>query len=284
MTTPAFLCCGRRDHLPERKLLGGGYPQESNSKSNVCQGINVTKEQYNIGSDLGGAGYAGLISPFINNIICKIYNKSYTDQEFRTAQEFPVFVCDHKIDLVHAEKNDIKAGENPEIRGEIIHLAEDQVFRNPNQAGNGKYGENDFFTHPEEAPVPELPENEDPFQEGVGIINDGIVLCGPGQISRDYFGCKPNQEHKKKGLIGFAQPAETNQPRNTGYDRNNNGKIAMEYIHSLVEAAAVIAADGGASRSILERLPVADCQGFDANALLRFGVKVHIVSDNIISI
>jgi hypothetical protein len=163
------------------------------------------------------------------------------------AQQFSVFVCDHEIDLIHAEKNDIKASENPEIRGEIIHLAEDQVFGNPNQAGNGKYGINDFLSHPKETPVPELPENEDPFQEGVGIINDGIVLCGLGQISRDYFGRKPNQEHKKKGLIGFAQPAETNQPRNTGYDRNNNSKIAMEYIHSLVEATAVIATYGGAS-------------------------------------
>jgi hypothetical protein len=29
--------------LPERVLLGGRYPEESDSKNNVCQGINVTE-------------------------------------------------------------------------------------------------------------------------------------------------------------------------------------------------------------------------------------------------
>jgi hypothetical protein len=121
--------------LPQGKLFGRWYPQESNSKNNVCQGINVTEQKDNSGSYVGGAVYTGLVSPLIDNIIYKIYNKSDADQEIRMTQQFPVIVGDHEIDLVHAEQHDIEAGKNAEIRGKIIHLAEDQVFGDPDQAG-----------------------------------------------------------------------------------------------------------------------------------------------------
>ena len=47
MTTrlfPVLPARGRLDHLPKCELLGVRYPQESNSKNNVCQGINVTEK------------------------------------------------------------------------------------------------------------------------------------------------------------------------------------------------------------------------------------------------
>jgi hypothetical protein len=260
--------------LPELELLGGRYPQESNSKNNVCQGINVTKKRYNPGGDVGLARGTGLISPLIDNIIYKIYNKSNTDQELRMTQQVAVIMGDHEIDLVHAKQDNIKTGENTEIRGEISHLAEDQVFSHPDDTGRRKDSIGNFLTHPEKAPDPELPEDKDPFEKGVGIGDTGIadlpLMKVINKVIADGFSHQPRQGHEEKGLIGFAKTAETNQPRNTGYDRNYKPKIPMVNMHNLVQTAAVVAAISGTSCTVLKRLPVADLQGLDMSALFRF--------------
>jgi len=199
------------------------------------------------------------------------------------AQQFPVVMGDHEIDLVHAEEDDKKAGENAEIRGEISHLTKDQVLGYPDDTGCEKDGIGNFLSDPEESPDPELPENKDPFQQGIGIDDIGIADLVVNKINADRFGHQAGQRHKKKGLIGFAKTAETNQPRNTGYDRNDSTEIPVKYMHSLVESAAVIAAGSGTTRAVLKRLPVTDLQGFDMCALFRLVVEVHIMPDNIIS-
>ena len=126
-------------------------------------------------SDLGFAGTAGLKCPFVDYIIYKIYNKSDTDQEIRMAKEFPVIVSDHEIDLVNAEEDDIEGGENSEIGWEVDHFSEDQVFSYPYDAGGEEYGITQQLPGSEEPPYPELPEYEDPFEQGIGIGDYGVA-------------------------------------------------------------------------------------------------------------
>jgi hypothetical protein len=208
---PAFLS-------PEFELFGGRYPQESDSKNSVCQGINVTKQKDNGAGDLGWvAPQTGLIRPLVDNVIYKIYNKSDTDQEIRAARQIKVFMGDHEIDLVDAEKDNIQTGKNAKVRREIIHTSEYQIFSHPDDTREGKYGVGYFFSHPEETPDKELPKNEDPFQQGIDI-GDIRVACLSviSKIDADHLGSQPCKKHKKKGQVGFAKAAKTNQPRNTG--------------------------------------------------------------------
>jgi len=203
--------------LPEFELLWGRYPQESNCKNNVCQGINVAEQKDNSTGDLGGVvAKARLVRPFIDYIVNKIYDKSNADQEFRMAEQITAIVGDHEIDLGYAEEDDIQARKNAEIGGEVSHLAEDQVFGHPDDTRGQEYDPGDSLIGPEEPPDPELPENKDPFQKGIGIGDPGIAGVEVSQIITDGFADQSGQGHKKKGLIGFAKTAETNQPRNTG--------------------------------------------------------------------
>ena len=94
-------------HSPKLELLGCRYSQESNRKNNVCQGINVTEQIDNIGTDGSFAGVRRLeIGPFVNDVVYEIDNKSNADQEIRMTQQITVIVGDHEIDLVNAEKHD----------------------------------------------------------------------------------------------------------------------------------------------------------------------------------
>jgi hypothetical protein len=190
MTTPIAF------HLPERVLLGGRYPEESNSKNNVCQGINVTKEKDNRAGDLGWvAAKAGLIGPLVDNVINKIYNKSDAEQEIRMSQQLPVVMSDHEIDLGYAQKDDEEAGKNAEIGGEVGHPPQKQVFGHPDDTRRGQDDKGNFLACPEESPVPELPEYKDPFQQGIGIGDTGVGnMSEIGKIDADYFSYEPGQE------------------------------------------------------------------------------------------
>jgi hypothetical protein len=216
-----FAGVGRLDHLPERELLGGRYPQESQSKNNVCQGINVTEKGYYPSSYIGFTRGTGLVGPFIDNIIYKIYNKSNADQEFRVTQQPAIVMGDHEIDLVDAEQDDKRATYNPEIRAEIDHPAEDEIFGYPNGAGDRQDQVGQVFPGPEEPPNAELPENQDPFQKGIRIGDAGIAdLPVIDEVMTKAVSDQSCQAHQKEGLISFTDTAETNQPRDAGYGRN----------------------------------------------------------------
>ena len=92
--------------LPKGKFFRGRYLQKRNGKNNVCQGINVTIQHYYLGSDLGRAKQAGLISPFIDDLIYKKDDKTYADKKTRMTQQVTVVMGDHKIDLINAEQYD----------------------------------------------------------------------------------------------------------------------------------------------------------------------------------
>jgi hypothetical protein len=213
-----FAGVGRLDHLPERELLGGRYPQESHSKNNVCQGINVTEKGYYPSSYIGFTRGTGLVGPFIDNIIYKIYNKSNADQEFRVTQQPAIVVGDHEIDLVDAEQDDKCTVYDTEIRREIAHFAEDQILGHPDGTGDRQDQVSQILSCPKEPPNVKLPENQDPFQEGIGIGDAGVAADLPvmDQVMTKAVGDQSCQAHKKEGLISFTDTAETNQPRNAG--------------------------------------------------------------------
>ena len=181
--------------LPEFKLPGGRYSKESNGKNNVYQGINVAEQKDNSLGDLGGAARTGLICPFIYNVIGKIYNKSDADQEIRMAQQLPVVMSDHEIDLGDAQKDDEEAGKNAEIGGEVGHPPQKKVFGQPDDTRCSQDDKGDFLACPEESPVPELPEYKDPFQEGIRIGDTGVGnMSEIGKVDADYFRYEPRQE------------------------------------------------------------------------------------------
>src|SRR5689334_17506587 len=89
---------------PQGELLRDGYQQESNSKNNVCQRINIG-EGGNYGIRYPGfVVQAHLVSPFIDDLIYKKYNKPDTEQEIRSSRQLAVVMRDHEIDLVDAEQ------------------------------------------------------------------------------------------------------------------------------------------------------------------------------------
>jgi hypothetical protein len=76
---------------------------------------------------------------------------------------------DHEIDLVDTEQDDAEGGENAEIWREVDHFSDEQVFGYPDNTGGKKNDITDHWTGPKESPHAELPENKEPFQEGVGV-------------------------------------------------------------------------------------------------------------------
>ena len=55
-------------------------------------------------------------------------------------QQIAIFVGDHEIDLIDAEKDDEGTANNSEVWAEIDKLADNQVFRQPKSAGVNSSG------------------------------------------------------------------------------------------------------------------------------------------------
>jgi hypothetical protein len=165
--------------LPQGKFFRGWYLQEGDGKNNVCQGINVTKQKYYRCSNVRCAIQAGLISPLIDDIVNKIYNKSDANEKVRMTQQIPVIMGYHEIDLIDTKQDKEKGIEKPEIGGKVIPMSQDQVFRYPDRAGQKQQGIGDVFMGPdgppERSPNLELPEDQDPFQECIDIADMGIA-------------------------------------------------------------------------------------------------------------
>ena len=129
-------------------------------------------------------------------------------------KQFAVVMSDHIIDLIYAQQDDDKAGENAEIGGEVIYTAEKKVFGDPDKAGHGEDGGGEWLLRSKKAPDPELPEDQDPFEKGVGVCDRRVAGVGEPDIEiAGRLGRQSGDGHQKKGPVGFAHSAETYQPR-----------------------------------------------------------------------
>ena len=121
--------------LPQCKCRRRRYLYHSNGKNNICQGINVTEEQYYRCRNVCSPEQACLVRPFIDDLIYKKDNKPNANKEFRMTQQITIVMSDHEIDLVDAEQDNKERIQKPEIGRKITEMAEDQVFCHPNSAG-----------------------------------------------------------------------------------------------------------------------------------------------------
>ena len=121
--------------LPQCKCRRRRYLYHSNGKNNICQGINITEEQYYRCRNVCSPEQARLVRPFIDDLIYKKDNKSNANKEFRMTQQIAIVMSDHEIDLVDAEQDNKERIQKPEIGRKITEMAEDQIFCHPNGAG-----------------------------------------------------------------------------------------------------------------------------------------------------
>jgi hypothetical protein len=121
--------------LPQCKCRRRRDLYHSNGKNNICQGINVTEEQYYRCRNVRSPEQACLVRPFIDNLIYKKDNKSNANKKLRMTEKIAVVMGDHEIDLINAEQDDKERIKKSEIRRKITEVAENQIFCHPNGAG-----------------------------------------------------------------------------------------------------------------------------------------------------
>jgi hypothetical protein len=111
------------------------YLHHSNGKNNICQGINVTEEQYYRCRNVCSPEQACLVRPFIDDLIYKKDNKPNANKEFRMTEKVAVVMGDHEIDLIDAQQDNKERIKKAEIGRKITEMAEDQIFCHPNGTG-----------------------------------------------------------------------------------------------------------------------------------------------------
>jgi hypothetical protein len=126
-------------------------------------------------SRLGSALEAGLIGPVENNIIYEVDDECDTDQEGGIAINSAIVVRDHVIDGVDAKEHDEKTIENLIIRYKIVDLPEDQVFDDPDKAGNEEHNVKCRIPATKQPPIAELPGDDQPFKKKINIDGGQIV-------------------------------------------------------------------------------------------------------------
>jgi hypothetical protein len=123
------------NRLPQCKCRRRRYLYHSNGKNNICQGINVTEEQYYRCRNVCSPEQACLVRPFIDDLIYKKDNKSNANKKLRMTEKIAVVMRDHEIDLIDAEQDDKERIKKSEIGRKITEMAEDQIFCHPNSTG-----------------------------------------------------------------------------------------------------------------------------------------------------
>lgn len=121
--------------LPQCKCRRRRYLYHSNGKNNICQGINVTEEQYYRCCNVCSPEQACLVRPFIDDLIYKKDNKPDANKKLRMTEKIAVVMRDHEIDLIDAEQHDKERIKKTEIGRKITEMAEDQIFCHPNSTG-----------------------------------------------------------------------------------------------------------------------------------------------------
>ena len=121
--------------LPQCKCRRRRYLYHSNGKNNICQGINVTEEQYYRCRNVCSPEQACLVRPFIDDLIYKKDNKPNANKKLRMTEKVAVVMRDHEIDLIDAEQDDKERIKKTEIGRKITEMAEDQIFCHPNSTG-----------------------------------------------------------------------------------------------------------------------------------------------------
>jgi hypothetical protein len=157
----------------------------------------------------------GLVSPFINDLIDKIDNKSDADKKIRTLQEITIIMSDHEVDLVDAEQHDEKGVKKTKIRGKIPDMIKNKVFNHPYQGREDQKGIEDLFSRSQQPPYMELPGNDQPFDQRIGITGCCIGnMCYSDEITVHQFGDDPDGQQNKKGPVALSNTIEAYQPCN----------------------------------------------------------------------